>query len=938
MFFNKDFEILRVICDTFKSLMFSPKQMQKTLQFIIGILFIVLLTNTGFSQVAPVADSVSQINVKLMGIFNQKNPTKYKIRNIKVVGNQNFDEALLLSLSTINAGDEVTIPGGDNFAKVIHKLMDQNYFSDVSVYLTDVQDNQIDVEINVVERPRLSKFNFIGIRKSDNDELSGKTGLLPNRVVTENMKITAVEGIKKYYAEKGFQDVKVTIKERKDPARKNNLLLDFVVDKGPKVRINNINFGGNIIEEGKLKKSLKEIHEKSRLTLYPINDKPVIVKTNPYSLEDYVKEHGYLTYTKTKKILNPYARITFSSSKFDPKKFEESKDNLLNYYNSLGFRDAVIEKDTVYHNPAGNLNIDMQVKEGHKYYFGNITWRGNTKYADSLLSAILNIKKGATYNRETLYNKLGKTQTAEGGDISGLYQDDGYLFFAVDPIETAVYNDTIDYEIRVREGPQATIKTIRIAGNEKTKDFVIRREIRTVPGDKFSRTLLIRSQREIAQLNFFDQEKIKIDPIPNPEDGTVDINYGVEEKSSDQLELSAGWGGYIGLTGTLGVTFNNFSSKNLFKKSAWDPLPMGDGQKLSIRVQSNGKAFRSINGSFTEPWFGGVKRNSLTVSVFNTKYGQTIDQTTGMYNMNAADNQYISTTGATISMGKQLAWPDDYFSFSYGLNFTRYTLKNYPIDPYNLPNFNNGNVNNINIRLALQRTSVDQPLFPRTGSTFLLSAQLTPPYSLMDPNINTGNNKFELLEYHKWRFNGEWFIPLGKPAGEDHNKQFVLRFAAKYGFLGRYNNDLSISPFERFQVGDAGLSNQFALLGYDIIAQRGYPVYESSNPKINPDQQRATQHFTIFNKYAVEVRYPLSLAASSTIYALGFFEAANGWYSMKDYNPFELRRSVGIGMRFYLPMFGLLGFDYGIGIDRLNSTNTLKDAGRFTFMLGFEPE
>ena len=938
MFFNKDFEILRVICDTFKTKMFSPKQMQKFLPFIIGTLCFVFLTNASVGQDIPVKDSVSQINVKLIEIFNQKNPTKYKIRSIKVVGNQNFDEALLLSLSTINVGDEVTIPGGDNFGKVIHKLMDQNYFSDVSIYLTDVQDNQIDIEIDVVERPRLSKFNFVGIRKSDNDELSGKTGLLPNRVVTENMKITAVEGIKKYYAEKGFQDVKVTIREKKDATRKNNLLLDFVVNKGPRVRINNINFGGNLIEETKLKKSLKEIHERPRLTLFPINDKPMIVKTSPYTFQQYLSEKGFLTFTKTRKILNPYARISFSSAKFSPKKLEESKENLLNYYNSLGYRDADIEKDTVYHNAAGNLNIDMQLKEGKKYYFGNITWRGNTKYPDSLLSAILNIKKGTIYNRETLYNKIGKTQTAEGGDISGLYQDDGYLFFAVDPIETAVYNDTIDYEIRLREGPQATIKTIRITGNEKTKDFVIRREIRTIPGDKFSRTLLIRSQREIAQLNFFDQEKIRPEPVPNPEDGTVDINYSVEEKSSDQLELSAGWGGFIGLTGTLGVTFNNFSSKNIFKKSAWDPLPMGDGQKLSLRVQSNGKAFRSINASFTEPWLGGIKRNSLTLSIFNTKYGQTIDPLTGMYNVDAANNQYISTTGATVTFGKQLTWPDDYFSFSYGLNYTRYTLKNYPIDPFNLPNFNNGNVNNFNIRLALQRTSVDQPLFPRTGSTFLLSGQITPPYSLIDPTTNTGSNKFEFLEYHKWRFNGEWFIPLGKPAGEERNKQFVMRFAAKFGFLGRFNTDLSISPFERFQVGDAGLSNQFALLGFDIIAQRGYPVYESSNPKINPDQQSSRQKFTMFNKYAMEIRYPLSLAASSTIYALGFFEAANGWYSMKDYNPFELRRSVGIGMRFFLPMFGLLGFDYGIGIDRLNSNNSLKDAGRFTFMLGFEPE
>jgi outer membrane protein insertion porin family len=598
----------------------------------------------------------------------------------------------------------------------------------------------------------------------------------------------------------------------------------------------------------------------------------------------------------------------------------------------------VIEKDTIYHNAVGHLNIDMQIKEGRKYFFGNISWRGNTKYPDSVLSSILNIKKGDIYNREIFFNKLGKTPTAEGGDISGIYQDDGYLFFSINPIETAVYNDTIDFEVRIQEGPQATIKTIRIAGNEKTKDFVVRREIRTVPGDKFSRSLLIRSQREISQLNYFDQEKIKIDPVPNPEDGTVDINYGVEEKSSDQLELSAGWGGFIGLTGTLGVTFNNFSSKNIFKKSAWDPLPMGDGQKLSIRFQSNGKAFRSTNFSFTEPWFGGIKRNSLTVSVYNTKFGQTFDQLTGMFDPNAADSRYISTTGATVSFGRQLAWPDDFFSLSMGLNYTRYTLKNYAIDPFNLPNFDNGIVNNLNFRIALQRTSVDQPLFPRTGSTFLLSGQLTPPYSLFDPNFAFKQNPYELLEYHKWRFNGEWFVPLGKPAGEDRNKQFVLKFAAKYGFVGRYNSDLAISPFERFQVGDAGLSNQFALLGFDIIAQRGYPVYESSNPKINPDQQSSRQKFTIFNKYAVELRYPLSLAASSTIYALGFFEAANGWYSMKDYNPFKLRRSVGVGMRFFLPMFGLLGFDYGIGLDRLNGTNSLKDAARFTFMLGFEPE
>jgi outer membrane protein insertion porin family len=554
-----------------------------------------------------------------------------------------------------------------------------------------------------------------------------------------------------------------------------------------------------------------------------------------------------------------------------------------------------------------------------------------------LLSSILGIRKGDTYNMEILNKKLGRGGGPEGGDISGLYQDDGYLFFRTEPIETAVYNDTIDFELRIIEGPQATIKNVRITGNDRTKEYVIRRELRTIPGEKFRRTDLVRSQREIAQLNYFDQEKIKIEPVPNPDDGTVDINYGVVEKSSDQLELSAGWGGYIGLTGTLGVSFNNFSLRNIWKKKAWDPLPMGDGQKLSLRVQSNGKAFRSYNFSFTEPWLGGKKRNALTFSVYNTKFGQTFDPITGQYNQNIADQRYISTTGATISISRQLKWPDDYFSLTTGLNYTRYKLSNYAIDPTNLPGFDNGYVNNLNLRVSLQRSSVDFPMFPRSGSTFLLSLQITPPYSLIDDNLNN-DQPYKWLEYQKWRFNGEWYIPFGRPHGEDRNKQLVMKLAAKFGYVGRFNLNSKVSPFERFQVGDAGLSNQFALLGYDIIAHRGYPVYDNSNPSINPDRQYATQYFTIFNKYTMELRYPLSLNPSSTIYALGFFEAANGWYSMKEYNPFRLRRSVGVGMRFFLPMFGLLGFDYGIGLDRITSGGALKDAARFTFMLGFEPE
>lgn len=423
--------------------------------------------------------------------------------------------------------------------------------------------------------------------------------------------------------------------------------------------------------------------------------------------------------------------------------------------------------------------------------------------------------------------------------------------------------------------------------------------------------------------------------VPNAEDGTVDINWKVEEKSSDQLELSAGWGGGIGLTGTLGVTFNNFSIKNIWKKSAWDPLPTGDGQKLSLRLQSNGRAFRSYNFSFTEPWLGGKKRNSLTIGYNNSKYSNAYDYLTGRFDNAKSDTNYLKVNGFSIALGKQLKWPDDYFSLVYSLNFTQYKRMNYGIFQGVSAT---GVSNNFSMKLALQRSSVFDPIFPRSGSNMVASVQFTPPYSLFNPDLVDSKDPYKNPEYHKWRFNAEWYVPLGRPMGADKNRQFVLKLAAKYGFMGRYNHKLDYSPFERFQVGDAGLTNNFGLLGYDIVAHRGYPVYQTSDPTINPDQQQASQFFTIFNKYQLELRYPLVTNPGSTIYGLAFFEAANGWYNFKDYNPFRLRRSAGVGMRFFLPMFGLLGFDYGVGFDRIQPGQGLKNASRFTFMLGFEPE
>ncbi len=918
----------------------NPNRMQKVYKFLVLAFVSSLVSSLVYSQEKTSDTTITSIDADLINILNQKVPKKYKVAEIKVVGNRYFDENLLLSIASLNVGDEITIPGGDNISKAISKLWAQNYFSNVQVYFTKLEGKNISLEIDVTERPRLAKFYFKGVRKGESDDLLSKAGLVSGRVVTENMKRSTVDAINKYYAEKGYQNIKVRIDEKKDTSINNSVTVVFNIDKGVKVRINNINIAGNNVAEAKLKKQFKGTKEQMRLTLYPPEDFGGFIPPHRYTFDDYLHEKGFLTYSQTKKVLKPYVRLNlFAAAKFNDKKYLEDKEKILEYYNSLGFRDAVIERDTVYHNPAGALNIDMKVSEGHKYYFGNISWRGNTKYPDSLLSIVLGIKKGDVYNLTTLNKKLGKGGgPPEGADVNSIYMDDGYLFFHSDPVETAVYNDTIDYEIRIVEGPQATIKNVRISGNEKTKEYVIRREIRTVPGEKFSRSDLMRSVREIGQLNFFNAEKIVPTPVPNPEDGTVDINFAVEEKSSDQLELSAGWGGSIGLTGTLGVTFNNFSIKNILKKSAWDPLPMGDGQKLSIRVQSNGRAFRSYNASFTEPWLGGKKRNSLTYSIYDTKFSNAYNPATGTYTSAAANSSYLRTTGTTISLGKQLNWPDNFFSASVGLSFVRYELVNYFISPVNLPGFNNGFSHNLSLKFAIQRNSVDVPLFPRGGSNFMLSVQVTPPFSIINPGMVTQTNPYSWVEYHKWRFNSEWYLPLTNLHGAEHNKALVLKVAAKYGFLGRFNPKLQISPFERFQLGDAGLSNQYALLGYDIISQRGYPVYQTPDVKINPDQSGASQYFTMFNKYVMELRYPLSLNPSSTIYALGFFEAANGWYDIKDYNPFQLRRSVGIGMRFFLPMFGLLGFDYGIGLDRITPGAPLKNASKFTFMLGFEPE
>jgi outer membrane protein insertion porin family len=867
------------------------------------------------------------------------NPQQYEIAEITVTGTQYLDKALLISLSGLNVGDKVVYPGGDQFAKAIQTLWGQRLFANVAIYVTKVADGKIWLEINLTERPRLSNFIFRGIKKTEAEDMAKKASLRKGAVVTESMKQNTIAVIRKNYEEKGYRNVTVNVTERIDTSQVNAADVIFTVIKGGKVKVEDINIVNNTnIADSKVKKKMKGTHERTRFTLHP--DKEQVYPDSVHEQSDYWRSFGFLVPSRTMEELDPYFRFKlFSSAKFNETKYLEDKEKIIAYYNSQGYRDAQITRDTTYKTKAGGMNIDLDIEEGKKYYFGNITWKGNTRYNDSLLTRVLGIKKGDVYNLELLEKRLGKQMSPEGGDISGLYMDYGYLFFRIDPVETGIHGDTIDYEIRITEGPQATIKEVRIAGNDKTNEHVIRRELRTLPGEKFSRADLIRSNRQIANLGYFNPEKIGMNPVPNVQDGTVDIDYTVEEKANDQLELSAGWGGYIGLTGTLGVTFNNFSLRNIFRKETWDPLPSGDGQKLSVRVSSNGKAYRSYNFSFTEPWLGGKKQNQFSVS-FYSSYQNPSAYNQYIYGTTTSTDAYFKVLGASVSLGKQLKWPDDYFTLIYALNYQQYKLKNY--NYFNIAGFDNGTSNNISFKLTLARSSVDQQIFPRSGSNFMISGQFTPPYSVFNPEKDYTkepiSDQFNFIEYQKYRFNSEWYVPLSKPTGAD-NKSFVLKVAAKFGYIARYNNRTTLSPFGRFELGGDGLSN-FAIYDRDIISQRGYPVYYTSNPKINPEsgQPVGYEGFTIFNKYVMELRYPFSLSPSSTIFGLAFIEAANGYRDFNEYNPFRLRRSAGLGMRFYLPMFGLLGFDYGIGFDRMTPGNGLKDAAKFTFMLGFEPE
>lgn len=881
------------------------------------LLIVVLVVCAGQASFAQINTSSGGIGSMRQGQQSPQEPKRYTIGGITVDGTRFLDNDLLITVAGLNVGDEIGVPYDEKLSKAIQNLWKQELFSDISIKATRFVGDKVFLEIVIEERPRLSKYNFKGIRKSEATELKDKVGLVKNRVVTEATKKEAVVRIERYFSEKGFNDISVDVVEFIDSISVNSVVLTFDIDKGTRTRINQINIAGNsVASDTRLKRVLKGTKEMPRISLHPADEISVYEK-NERSFDEYMKNFNFLYPSKTLNALDPYFRFNlFTASKFNEKKFETDKQTLIAYYNTLGYRDAIIQEDTVYKVDGGNINIDIKIREGHKYYFGDIEWKGNTKYSGEYLSKVLGIKKGDVYNIELLESRLGKVLTPDGmgDDISSLYMNDGYLFFNIEPVEVSIIDDTINYEMRITEGPQATIKNVIITGNQRTNEHVIRREIRTLPGNKFSRLDLIRSQREIANLGFFDQEKIGIQPIPNQEDGTVDIEYSVVEKSSDQLQLSAGFGGGISFYGNIGVTFNNFSLRNIFKPKFWDPLPVGDGQRFSVNYQSNGRFYNSMNVSFTEPWLGGKKPNSLTTNFMYTKFNNSITGTN-------TNESYMRVLGGGVSMSSRVKWPDDNFVFTYGINFQNFKLKQYEL--IQGTGFADGPSNNLFFKLTLARYSIDQPLYPRGGSNINFTFQFTPPYSNIagkDFSNATASEKYKWIEYHKYRFTAEWYQRI---VGN-----MVFKFATKYGFMGYYNQDIGFAPFERFQVGGDGLSGQNFFVGRDIIAHRGYKGPYSNNA-------------TIFNKYTAEVRYPFSLSPTSTIYGLMFVEAANAWANFSQFNPTKLNRSAGVGLRVFLPMFGLLGLDYGIGFDRFNretGTTKLKDIANFTFMLGFEPD
>ncbi|MCQ2157719.1 MAG: outer membrane protein assembly factor BamA [Bacteroidales bacterium] len=862
---------------------------------IVTLLAFVLLSSAAFAQVADEGVEV-----------DYNHPRKYIIGGVSVEGNSYFSEPQIIQLTGMHEGMEITVPGED-VSGIVKRLWMQRFFSDVALSIDHLSadGDSAYFKISIKERPRVSRWTFTGVKNGDKKDLQEMLNLRRGGEFSEYVERTSVDIIKKFYAEKGYRLCNVNVEVQTDSMVRNAIRVNFAVDRGPKVRIKDINFIGNEhVKEFKIARSMKK--------------------------------------TKSNKIYN-----FFSSKKFDSKEYPNDLKNALSAFNEAGYRDARIVRDSVYYldpkpgkeNKKRQLAIDLEFEEGSQYYFRDISWTGNSVYSSEALNSVLNINKGDVYDIVSMNKRLfgGGKQTEY--DVTKLYRDNGYLFFNVTPVETNIQGDSVDVEIRISEGKQATLNNIVINGNDLTNEKVVRRQIFTRPGYLFSQSDFERSVREIASLGQFDSEAI-MDPnkgwsvLPNQLNNTVDIVYNVTEKPSSQLELSGGWGGNT-FVATVGVSFNNFSTHRVFDKSAWRPVPLGDAQNLAFRFQTNGTYYTALTASFTEPWLTGKKPTSLNLSAYYTR------QTNSYLALNILSNdRQMEVYGFSASIGTRLKWPDNYFVMYHGLSWQTYKLTNW-YSGYFI--FDDGISNNISYTLSLMRNSTDQQIYPRQGTDFSASVQLTPPFSLFrkydydesgnkvpvaswkDVKYDSGNwsaqDRYRWIEYHKWKLSAATYSKL---VGD-----LVLMTRAQFGYLGYYNRNWGYSPFEGFLVGGDGMSG-YSTYGSEVISLRGYENY-SLTPYLPTTYNTNGYAYAgnVYDKFTVELRYPVILEPSSTIYVLGFLEGGNCWSDIRQFNPFQIKRSAGVGVRIFLPMVGLLGVDWGYGFD-----DASRGGSQFHFVIG----
>jgi len=823
----------------------------------------------------------NQINAQTDNFIKGK---LYTIDSISVTGLQNFSDKTVISYSGLRKGKEIRLPGEETTG-ILNKLWNLDLFSDINFYVTKVNGDKISIELSIEELPTLSEFKINGIKKSKTQNIIEETDLKKGKKLSESFLTNTKNYIKNKYKKEGFFDTKVSINTIKDSIDKNTYKMLVNIDKGPRIKIKNISFNGNEINsDNKLKRKLKNTKQKRSIRFW-------------------------------------------KKSKYIIKEFKEDKENLIDFYKEKGYRDARVLSDSLIRNVDNSISLKINIEEGKKYYFGDIRFIGNTVYFDNQLKQILGIQKGDAYNGVLLKKRIADTSKPDGQDITNLYQNSGYLFSNINAVEVSAVQDTIDFEIRINEGKRASFNKISVVGNTKTNDHVIYRELRTKPGEIYSKDQVVRTVRELGQLGFFDAEEINPDfENVDPNSGTVDIKFDLTEAGASQIELQGGYGGG-GFIGTLGLAFNNFSMRNILNKKSYKPLPMGDGQNLSLRLQAS-QFYSTYSFSFVEPWLGG--RQPVQ---FSTNLSHTIQYRYDYFTGTADKSQSFQISGLSIGLAKRLRVPDDYFQLSQALSFQYYNLNNYFTGLFT---FGNGQANNLAYTVALTRNNTyTNPIFPTGGSTFSISAKLTPPYSIIsgrdynklgdlpefqDKNGNPlidkiDQEKFKWLEYYKVKFNGTWYTKL--------IDKLVLKTQADFGFLGAYNQDRGNIPFERFFLGGDGMIN-YSMDGRETIALRGYENQSLSS----------RDGSIIYNKFSIELRYPITLKPTASIYALTFLEAGNGYDSFRSFDPFNSKRSTGVGVRIFMPAFGLLGIDFGYGFDNANPNLTEPNGWETHFVIG----